>query len=65
MTSADISPSTYGGDVKATGTAMLRMSNVDTFYCHSQVLHDVTLEVYMVVIVCLLGDYCVVNITTI
>src|SRR5579863_9296353 len=55
MTSADISPSTYGGDVKATGTAMLRMSNVDTFYGPSQVLHDVSLEVNKGEIVCLLG----------
>lgn len=55
MTSADISQSAYGGDVKATGTTMLRMSNVDTFYGPSQVLYDVSVEVNRGEIVCLLG----------
>lgn len=55
MTSADISPSTYGGNVRATGTTMLRMSNVDTFYGPSQVLHNVSLDVNRGEIVCLLG----------
>jgi branched-chain amino acid transport system ATP-binding protein len=55
MSSADISPSTYGGGLKATGTTMLQLSNVDTYYGPSQVLHDVSLEVNRGEIVCLLG----------
>lgn len=55
MSSADISPSTYGDHMKATGTTMLRLSNIDTYYGPSQVLHDVSLEVNQGEIVCLLG----------
>jgi len=55
MSSADISPSTYGDHMKASGTTMLRLSNIDTYYGPSQVLHDVSLEVNKGEIVCLLG----------
>jgi branched-chain amino acid transport system ATP-binding protein len=55
MSSAEISPSMYGGGLEATGTTMLRLSNVDTFYGPSQVLHHVSLEVNQGEIVCLLG----------
>jgi branched-chain amino acid transport system ATP-binding protein len=56
MTSADISPSTSGGNVvAATKSAMLRLADVDTFYGPSQVLHNVSFEVNKGEIVCLLG----------
>ncbi len=56
MTSADISPSTSGENVvAATKSAMLRLTDVDTFYGPSQVLRKVSLEVNSGEIVCLLG----------
>ena len=56
MSSADISPTTSGKNVTGpTGSAMLRLNDVDTFYGPSQVLHDVSLEVNKGEIVCLLG----------
>lgn len=56
MSSADISPTTSGKNVTGpTGSAMLRLNNVDTFYGPSQVLHNVSLEVNKGEIVCLLG----------
>jgi branched-chain amino acid transport system ATP-binding protein len=56
MTSAEISPTTSGENVaKATGTAMLKLTGVDTFYGPSQVLRKVSLEVNKGEIVCLLG----------
>ena len=42
-------------EMRETSTAMLRLDNVNTFYGPSQVLHDVSLEVYAGEIVCLLG----------
>jgi len=56
MTSADISPSTSGGNVaEATKSTMLRLTDVDTYYGPSQVLRKVSLEVVRGEIVCLLG----------
>src|SRR5215469_9713343 len=56
MTSADISPSTSGENVVAAiKSAMLRLTDIDTFYGPSQVLHGVSLEVKRGEIVCLLG----------
>ncbi len=56
MTSADISPTTSGENVaKATGTTMLKLTDVDTYYGPSQVLRKVSLEVNKGEIVCLLG----------
>src|SRR5260221_4913437 len=56
MTSADISPSPSGENVAvATRSTMLQLTNVDTFYGPSQVLHKVSLEVKSGEIVCLLG----------
>src|SRR5258706_8417445 len=56
MTSADISPSPSGENVAvATRSTMLQLTNVDTFYGPSQVLHDVSLEANKGEIVCLLG----------
>src|SRR5258707_15466856 len=56
MTSADISPSPSGENVAvATRSTMLQLTNVDTFYGPSQVLHNVSLEVKSGEIVCLLG----------
>src|SRR5712664_3506141 len=56
MTSADISPSPSGENVAvATRSTMLKLTNVDTFYGPSQVLHNVSLEVKSGEIVCLLG----------
>src|SRR6266481_7906062 len=56
MTGTDISPTTSGKNVTGpTGSAMLRLSSVDTFYGPSQVLHNVSLEVNKGEIVCLLG----------
>ncbi len=40
---------------RETSSAMLRLDNVNTFYGPSQILHDVSLEVYPGEIVCLLG----------
>src|SRR5260370_7732382 len=56
MTSADILPSPSGENVAvATRSTMLQLTNVDTFYGPSQVLHNVSLEVKSGEIVCLLG----------
>src|SRR5579884_3333385 len=56
MTSADISPTPYEqGVVEAKKTTMLRLTDIDTFYGPSQVLHHVSLEVNKGEIVCLLG----------
>jgi branched-chain amino acid transport system ATP-binding protein len=56
MSSADISPTASGRNVTGlTGSAMLRLNDVDTFYGPSQVLHNVSLEVNKGEIVCLLG----------
>src|SRR6266516_7531948 len=56
MTSADISTSTSGENVaEATKSAMLRLTDVDTFYGPSQVLRKVSFEVNSGEIVCLLG----------
>src|SRR5947209_8637884 len=56
MTSADISPTPYGQDVaEAKKSTMLRLTDIDTFYGPSQVLHSVSLEVNKGEIVCLLG----------
>ncbi len=56
MSSADISPSTSGEHVAvATRPTMLQLTNVDTYYGPSQVLHNVSLEVKSGEIVCLLG----------
>ncbi len=43
------------GVARETSSAMLRLDNVNTFYGPSQILHDVSLEVYPGEIVCLLG----------
>src|SRR5256885_9905483 len=56
MSSADISPTTSDKNVTGpTGSTMLRLNRVNTFYGPSQVLHDVSLEVNKGEIVCLLG----------
>ena len=56
MTSADISPTTSSENVaKATGTTMLKLTDVDTYYGPIQVLRKVSLEVNKGEIVCLLG----------
>lgn len=56
MSSADISPTTYGANTTGPmGSGMLRLSHIDTFYGPSQVLHDVSIEVNKGEIVCLLG----------
>src|SRR5260221_12173379 len=56
MTSADISPSPFGENVAvATRPTMLQLTDVDTFYGPSQVLHKISLEVKKGEIVCLLG----------
>jgi branched-chain amino acid transport system ATP-binding protein len=56
MTSADISPTISGENgAKATGTTMLKLTDVDTYYGPSQVLRKVSLEVNKGEIVCLLG----------
>jgi branched-chain amino acid transport system ATP-binding protein len=56
MSSADISPTTSDKNVTGpTGSAMLRLNDVNTFYGPSQVLHNVSLEVNKGEIVCLLG----------
>ncbi len=56
MSSADISPSTSGEQVvAATRSTMLQLTDVDTYYGPSQVLHKVSLEVKRGEIVCLLG----------
>src|ERR1700726_4171234 len=56
MSSADISPTTSGRNVTGpTGSAMLRLNDVDTFYGPSHVLQNVSLEVNKDEIVCLLG----------
>src|SRR5437588_3025469 len=56
MSSADISPTTSDKNVTGpTGSTMLRLDDVNTFYGPSQVLHDVSLEVNKGEIVCLLG----------
>jgi branched-chain amino acid transport system ATP-binding protein len=56
MTSADISPGTNSGDIaKPVTSKMLQLTEVDTFYGPSQVLHNVSLEVNKGEIVCLLG----------
>src|SRR5258708_34294670 len=56
MTSADISPFPSGENVAvATRPTMLQLTDVDTFYGPSQVLHKISLEVKKGEIVCLLG----------
>src|SRR5258706_7600125 len=56
MSSADISPTTSDKNVTGpTGSAMLRLNDVDTFYGPSQVLRNVSLEVKKGEIVCMLG----------
>jgi len=56
MMNEDISSTTSTQNVVQEMTsAMLRLDNVNTFYGPSQVLHDVSLEVYGGEIVCLLG----------
>lgn len=56
MMNEDISSTTSTQSVAQEMTsAMLRLDNVNTFYGPSQVLHDVSLEVYGGEIVCLLG----------
>ena len=56
MMNEDISSTTSTQNVAQEMTsAMLRLDNVNTFYGPSQVLHDVSLEVYGGEIVCLLG----------
>ncbi len=56
MTSADISPTTNGGDkVYGATSAVLQLTDVDTYYGPSQVLHQVSLTVNKGEIVCLLG----------
>src|SRR6266699_3780299 len=56
MSSADISPTTSDKNVTGpTGSTMLRLDDVNTFYGPSQVLHNVSLEVNKGEIVCLLG----------
>ena len=56
MTSADLSPFTSGENVAAaTGSTMLRLTDVDTYYGPIQVLRKVSLEVNKGEIVCLLG----------
>ena len=56
MMNEDFSSTTSTQSVaRETSSAMLRLDNVNTFYGPSQVLHDVSLEVYSGEIVCLLG----------
>jgi branched-chain amino acid transport system ATP-binding protein len=56
MSSADVSPTTNRSKaVSPLSTAMLRLTDVDTFYGPSQVLHHISLEVHPGEIVCLLG----------
>ena len=56
MANENQSPTTYTADAVAkTGSALLQLSNVNTFYGPSQVLHDVSLQVNRGEIVCLLG----------
>lgn len=56
MMNEDISSTASTQSVaRETTAAMLRLDNVNTFYGPSQVLHDVSLEVYPGEIVCLLG----------
>ena len=56
MSSADISPTTYGANTtEPASSGMLRLNHIDTFYGPSQVLHDVSIEVNKGEIVCLLG----------
>lgn len=56
MTNEDFSSNASTQSImRETSSAMLRLENVNTFYGPSQVLHDVSLEVYPGEIVCLLG----------
>ncbi len=56
MMDKDFSSTTSTQNVaRETNSAMLRLDNVNTFYGPSQILHDVSLEVYPGEIVCLLG----------
>ena len=56
MANENQSPATYTEDAVAkTGSAMLQLSGINTFYGPSQVLHDVSLQVNRGEIVCLLG----------
>lgn len=56
MTDEDFSSSSSTQSImRETSSAMLRLENVNTFYGPSQILHDVSLEVYPGEIVCLLG----------
>src|ERR1700686_2659573 len=56
MTDEDFSSNTSTQSImRETSSAMLRLENVSTFYGPSQVLRDVSLEVYEGEIVCLLG----------
>ncbi len=56
MTDEDFSSNTSTQSImRETSSAMLRLDNVSTFYGPSQVLRDVSLEVYGGEIVCLLG----------
>ncbi len=56
MMNEDFSSTIYTQNiVPETSFAMLRLDHVNTFYGPSQILHDVTLEVYPGEIVCLLG----------
>ena len=56
MTDEDFSSNTSTQSImRETSSAMLRLDNVSTFYGPSQVLRDVSLEVYEGEIVCLLG----------
>jgi branched-chain amino acid transport system ATP-binding protein len=56
MSSADVSPTTNRSNaVSPLSTAMLRLTDVDTFYGPSQILHHISLEVHPGEIVCLLG----------
>jgi branched-chain amino acid transport system ATP-binding protein len=56
MMNKDFSSTTSTQNVaRETSSAMLRLDNVNTFYGPSQILHDVSLEVYPGEIVCLLG----------
>jgi len=56
MMNEDFSSTTSTQSVaRETSSAMLRLENVNTFYGPSQILHDVSLEVYGGEIVCLLG----------
>ncbi len=56
MANENQSPTTYTEDAVAnTGSALLQLSDVSTFYGPSQVLHEVSLQVNKGEIVCLLG----------